>query len=239
MIPLLITTISGLSTMLGIIPTFISDKYKNKIINFSLSFSAGTMITLSFFSLLIESFYYNKNILLILIFINLGIIISIIIDKIISKKTNNTLYKVGITSLIALILHNIPEGIITFISSNNNFKLGVTLSIGIALHNIPEGISIAVPIFHATNSRKKAFLLTSISAISELFGGILSLIFFKNIIGRAHLGILYAITAGIMLQISFGELIKESLTYNNKKITLQGIIIGSIIMLLCIFYFKL
>ena len=36
--------------MLGIIPTFISDKYKNKIINFSLSFSAGTMITLSFFS---------------------------------------------------------------------------------------------------------------------------------------------------------------------------------------------
>ena len=221
--------------MLGIIPTFISDKYKNKIINFSLSFSAGTMITLSFFSLLIESFYSIKNILLVLIFINLGIIISIIIDKIIS----NTLYKVGITSLIALILHNIPEGIITFISSNNNFKLGVTLSIGIALHNIPEGISIAIPIFHATNSRKKAFLLTSISAISELFGGILSLIFFKNIIGRAHLGILYAITAGIMLQISFGELIKESLTYNNKKITLQGIIIGSIIMLLCIFYFKL
>lgn len=239
MIPLLITTISGLSTMLGIIPTFISDKYKNKIINFSLSFSAGTMITLSFFSLLIESFYSIENILLVLIFINLGIIISIIIDKIISKKTNNTLYKVGITSLIALILHNIPEGIITFISSNNNFKLGVTLSIGIALHNIPEGISIAVPIFHATNSRKKAFLLTSISAISELFGGILSLIFFKNIIGRSHLGILYAITAGIMLQISFGELIKESFTYNNKKITLQGIIIGSIIMLLCIFYFKL
>ena len=225
--------------MLGIIPTFISDKYKNKIINFSLSFSAGTMITLSFFSLLIESFYSIKNILLVLIFINLGIIISIIIDKIISKKTNNTLYKVGITSLIALILHNIPEGIITFISSNNNFKLGVTLSIGIALHNIPEGISIAVPIFHATNSRKKAFLLTSISAISELFGGIFSLIFFKNIIGRSHLGILYAITAGIMLQISFGELIKESFTYNNKKITLQGIIIGSIIMLLCIFYFKL
>ena len=239
MIPLLITTISGLSTILGIIPTFISDKYKNKIINFSLSFSAGTMITLSFFSLLIESFYSIKNILLVLIFINLGIIISIIIDKIISKKTNNTLYKVGITSLIALILHNIPEGIITFISSNNNFKLGVTLSIGIALHNIPEGISIAVPIFHATNSRKKAFLLTSISAISELFGGILSLIFFKNIIGRSHLGILYAITAGIMLQISFGELIKESFTYNNKKITLQGIIISSIIMLLCIFYFKL
>lgn len=225
--------------MLGIIPTFISDKYKNKIINFSLSFSAGTMITLSVFSLLIESYSSIQNILLVLIFINIGIIISIIIDKLISKKTNNTLYKVGITSLIALILHNIPEGIITFISSNNNFKLGITLSLGIALHNIPEGISIAVPIFHATNSRKKAFFLTSISAISELFGGLLSLIFFKNIIGRSHLGILYAITAGIMLQISFGELIKESLTYNNKKITLQGIIIGSIIMLLCIFYFKL
>jgi len=181
MIPLLITTISGISTLLGIIPTYFNQKYKDNIINFSLSFSAGTMISLSLFSLLPESLKNIDNIIIVLIFINLGIITSKIIEKILSNKTNNNLYKVGITSLIALILHNIPEGIITFISSNNNINLGLTLSFGIALHNIPEGLSIAIPLYHATNNRKKVLILTGISAISELFGGIISLIFLKDI----------------------------------------------------------
>ena len=221
--------------MLGIIPTFISDKYKNKIINFSLSFSAGTMITLSFFSLLIESFYSIKNILLVLIFINLGIIISIIIDKIISKKTNNTLYKVGITSLIALILHNIPEGIITFISSNNNFKLGVTLSIGIALHNIPEGISIAVPIFHATNSRKKAFLLTLISGLSEAFGTLIAYLFIKEV-NNLVMSFILAITAGIMIHLSLYELYPNIKLYKNKKITYLYTLLGITVILICHYF---
>ena len=199
--PLLITTLSGISTLLGIIPTYLNLKYKDKIINYTLSFSAGTMITLSLFSLIIESLNILNNLILVLIFLFLGIFISIIIDKLISLKTSNNLYKVGIVSLFALILHNIPEGIITFISTNNNMKLGLALSLGIALHNIPEGIAIAVPLYHS--------------------------------------GTLYSLTAGIMLQIAINEELNEALTYNNKKITLQGFILGSIIMLICIYYFKL
>ena len=237
--PLLITTLSGISTLLGIIPTYLNLKYKDKIINYTLSFSAGTMITLSLFSLIIESLNILNNLILVLIFLFLGIIISIIIDKLISLKTSNNLYKVGIVSLFALILHNIPEGIITFISTNNNMKLGLALSLGIALHNIPEGIAIAVPLYHSGTSHKKVFILTLISAISELSGGVISLIFFKNIISYKILGILYSLTAGIMLQIAINEELNEALTYNNKKITLQGFILGSIIMLICIYYFKL
>ena len=237
--PLLITTLSGISTLLGIIPTYFNLKYKDKIINYTLSFSAGTMITLSLFSLIIESLNILNNLFLVLIFLFLGIFISIIIDKLISLKTSNNLYKVGIVSLFALILHNIPEGIITFISTNNNMKLGLALSLGIALHNIPEGIAIAVPLYHAGSTHKKVFILTLISALSELSGGIISLIFFRNIISYDILGILYAITAGIMLQIAINEELNEALTYNNKKITLRGFILGSIIMLICIYYFKL
>ena len=118
-------------------------------------------------------------------------------------------------------------------------KLGLALSLGIALHNIPEGIAIAVPLYHSGTSHKKVFILTLISAISELSGGVISLIFFKNIISYKILGILYSLTAGIMLQIAINEELNEALTYNNKKITLQGFILGSIIMLICIYYFKL
>ena len=59
---------------------------------------------------------------------------------------DNQLYKLGLISVVALMLHNIPEGITTFISSSLDSKLGIVLAASIALHNIPEGISLAVPI---------------------------------------------------------------------------------------------
>lgn len=239
MIPLLITTIAGISTLFGIIPTYIKNINKDKLINFSLSFSAGSMITLSIFSLIPESFSSIKNIIWVLIFMNIGVIISGFIDNLISKETTNSLYKVGITSLIALILHNIPEGVITFISSSADLGLGITLAFGILLHNIPEGLTIAIPIYHSTNNHKKVFILVLISALSELVGGIVASLFLKDIITPLYLGIIYGITAGIMLEISFGELLKEAGYYNNKRLTFNGIIFGFLIMIICIFYFKL
>lgn len=239
MIPLLITTIAGISTLFGIIPTYIKNINKDKLINISLSFSAGSMITLSIFSLIPEAFSSIKNIIWVLIFMNIGVIISRFIDKLISKGTTNSLYKVGITSLIALIFHNIPEGVITLISSSADLGLGITLAFGILLHNIPEGLTIAIPIYHSTNNHKKVFILVLISALSELVGGIVASLFLKDIITPLYLGIIYGITAGIMLEISLGELLKEAGYYNNKRLTFSGIIFGFLIMITCIFYFKL
>ena len=67
------------------------------------------------------------------------------------------LYKVGIVSMLAIILHNIPEGIATYVTGVSNKTLAISLTIAIALHNIPEGISIAVPIYYSTKSKLKAF----------------------------------------------------------------------------------
>ncbi len=51
------------------------------------------------------------------LFLGLGILFSAIIDsKIDQKISSNALYRLGIISVIALMLHNIPEGITTFIS---------------------------------------------------------------------------------------------------------------------------
>ena len=159
-IKILIPLLSGLTTLFGTIPIFI--KNNNNIISNSLFLSAGIMITLSVFQLIPESLNYLRNIktfeklIILLIHMNIGIIISNYINNIIAKKTsNNTLYKVGISSLITLIIHNIPEGIITYITTNNSIKLGIPIAIAIAIHNIPEGISIAVPIYYSTKSKRK------------------------------------------------------------------------------------
>lgn len=74
----------------------------------------------------------------------IGIISSKLINKYIPNDFENVkdskLYKIGIFSCLAIILHNIPEGIATFLTTTANARLGITLAIAIALHNIPEGI---------------------------------------------------------------------------------------------------
>lgn len=152
------------------------------------------------------------------------------IEKVIS---NNKLYKLGIISVIALMLHNIPEGITTFISSSIDTKLGLILAISIALHNIPEGISIAIPIYYSTGKISKAFIYTLISGFSELFGAVLAYLFLAKYVNDLILGIILALTAGIMIHISMYELIPNAFSYNKNKVTIIAIILGGLIMLLC------
>lgn len=135
--------------------------------------------------------------------------------------------------MVAIILHNIPEGIATFVATKSDINLGITLAIAIAMHNIPEGISISIPIYYATKSKKTALLYTFISAMSEPFGALLAFIFLKNFINDVLLGILFSIIAGIMLQISFCELLPSVKKYkDNKLIKITFFIIGIIFMLL-------
>lgn len=140
------------------------------------------------------------------------------------------LYRVGMISMIAIILHNVPEGIATFLTSNHDLKLGITLAIALALHNIPEGISVAVPIYYSTGSKIKAFIYTLISGMSEFFGAILASIFLSRFSNDFFMGCLYAIIAGIMMHISIYELLPSSFKYNKPIQTIIYFLIGMLFM---------
>jgi len=239
----LLTTIAGLSTMLGCLLIFIKTKNHKKIIASSLAFASGVMICVSITDLIPEAinmlranFNFISNILLCIIAIILGMIISMLIDYYLpdnnlDDKENKSLYKVGIMSMLAIILHNIPEGIATFVTTSTNIKLGISLAIAIALHNIPEGISISIPIYYATKSKKKVLLYTFISAISETFGAIIAYLFLKQFINYTTLGILFAFIAGIMLEISLCQILPTSINYKYKKSTFIFFTVGIVFML--------
>ncbi len=239
-----LTFIAGFSTMLGTIFIFIKSRNHDKIILSSLAFAAGVMITVSITDLVPESIsLLNDNlkgtstIIISFLSVILGVIISMLIDYYLPDKPSYNvkdkgLYKVGFISMIAIILHNIPEGIATFIATSSDIILGISLAIAIAMHNIPEGISISVPIYYSTNSKSKALLYTGVSALSEPFGAILAYLFLRNIMNDIILGILFSLIAGIMLQISFCELIPTARKYNYKKYFYLFFVIGIIFMLI-------
>ncbi|MDZ5035404.1 ZIP family metal transporter, partial [Clostridium perfringens] len=123
------------------------------------------------------------------------------------------LYRVGFVSMIALMIHNFPEGIATFVSGYENTTLGISIALAIALHNIPEGISVAMPIYYSTKSKYKAFKYTLFSGLAEPIGALLAFLFLRPYINEIILAIIFAMVSGIMLYISFAELIPSSRQY--------------------------
>jgi len=240
--PLILTSLAGLATLIGIVPIFVKIKNSDYIIASACAFASGVMICISIFDLVPESIRYlstNFNSFLVIclcfIFMFVGIVLSMILDSYIDKVSNNgTLFKVGILSMIAIILHNVPEGIVTFIVSNKNIMLGISMCIAIALHNIPEGISIAVPIYYSTKSKKKAIFYTFLAGLSEPIGAILTGLFLVNYVNDVVLGLLFAFIAGVMIQISSGKLLPTGNNYN-KRMSLIFFILGFIVMLFSLY----
>lgn len=80
--------------------------------------------------------------------------------------------RMGLFTAIALAIHNFPEGLAAFMAALSDPMLGISIAVAIAIHNIPEGIAVAVPVFYATGSRKKAFILSFLSGLAEPLGAL-------------------------------------------------------------------
>lgn len=245
MMPFIITFLAGCSTMIGFLFVYFKN-HSNSVLISSLAFASGVMFLISVIDLIPSSFstisnvyYFIPAILICSIFVVLGVIISMTIDKYLPENRvyqDKGLYRVGLISMIAIVIHNVPEGIATFLTSNYDIKLGISLAIALALHNIPEGISVAVPIYYSTGSKKRAFFYTLISGMSEFLGAIFASIFLVRFSNDLFMGCLYAIIAGIMMHISIYELLPSSFKYNKPKATILFFIIGIVFMFVsCVF----
>ena len=239
-IPFLLSLMAGLSTVIGAFIVFFSKSQNKKLITFALAFSAGVMITVSFTDLFVSaeetlSKYNGKlnGVLLSILFLLSGSFVALLIDKFIPdepkanpSEPSGKLYRVGFVSMIALMIHNFPEGIATFVSGYENTTLGISIALAIALHNIPEGISVAMPIYYSTKSKYQAFKYTLFSGLAEPVGALLAFLFLRPYINEIILAIIFAIVSGIMLYISFAELIPASRQYGYHKIYLFSIFLG-------------
>lgn len=245
-IALIITTIAGLSTVIGGCIVFFKIKNKEKFISFCLSFSLSVMITISIIDLLPSSFIelnsnfsLIKSIIITVVLFMIGAILVSILDRNIkvNKSKDSNLFKLGILNMIALMLHNFPEGIATFMTSYSDLSIGISLSLAIMMHNIPEGISIAVPLYYSTGKKGRGILYTFISALAEPLGAIVAFLFLKQYINMLTISYVLIIVAGIMITISINELYPEAIKYNERKQIKLGMLLGVVIILINHFLF--
>jgi ZIP family zinc transporter len=158
---------------------------------------------------------------------------------------HHRLMRMGLFTALAIAIHNFPEGLATFLAALQDPALGLAIAVAVALHNIPEGISVSVPIFYATGNRRKAFVYSLLSGLSEPVGAgvaYLALRFFAGgqggIIPPQLLGMLFGGIAGIMVYISLDELLPTSRAYGKGHDSLLGLVAGMMVMALSLLLMK-
>lgn len=142
----------------------------------------------------------------------------------------NKLMRLGFMSALAIAIHNFPEGFATFAAALHQPSLGIAIAFAIAIHNIPEGIAVAIPIYCATGSRRRAFRLSLLSGLSEPLGAVLAFIFLAPFLNDLIMGVLFGIIAGIMVFISLDELLPAAREYGSPHLAIYGLMGGMAIM---------
>jgi ZIP family zinc transporter len=148
-----------------------------------------------------------------------------------SAKSLASLKRGGIFIAIGIAIHNFPEGMITFVSAaTGDVSLGIVIAAAVAIHNIPEGIAVSVPIYYATGNRWQAFLYSLLSGIAEPVGALIGYALLLPFLTPVLLSTTLAFVAGVMVYISFDEILPMAHRYGREHLVILGIIAGMGIM---------
>ncbi len=243
-IPLMLTFIAGLSTGVGSLISFFIRRQKKLYLHLSLGLSAGVMIYIAFMELL-PSAVLNLGFMVANMAFFGGILFIMLLDFLIphqylSERVNmrgvdRKLMKAGLFTAIGIAIHNLPEGLAVFMSSIGDLSIGIALAIAIAMHNIPEGIAISVPILYATKSRKKAFFYSFFAGLAEPLGAVIGIIILLPYLTPAILSFILAFVAGIMVFISFDELLPICLHEDRSHLPVAALFLGMLVTALSLF----
>ena len=146
----------------------------------------------------------------------------------------------GLTTALAIALHNFPEGLATFVATLADPRVGILLGIAIAIHNVPEGLCVALPIYYSTGSRMRGFLWGLGSGLAEPLAALLGWLVLAPYMTSTVYAILDVLIAGLMVAISVKELLPTAHRYDPKdSVVTYSFIAGMMIMGLSLIFFNL
>lgn len=254
------TLLAGLSTGIGSCIAFFANRTNTRFLAGSLGFSAGVMIYVSFAELFASAKHSlaaalgsasSGDWVAVIAFFG-GMAAIAVIDKLVpeaenphevkkvedmcpvgkkaDRHTSSHLMRMGTVTALVIGIHNFPEGMATFVSTLENPGVGLSIAIAIAIHNIPEGIAVSVPIFYATGNRRKAFLWSFLSGLTEPLGALTGYLVLRPFMTPTVAGATVAAVAGIMVFISLDELLPSAEKYGEHHLSIYGAVLGMLVM---------
>ncbi len=245
-IALIITTLAGISFLLGLVTDKIT-KNKKVLYCFSISLAFSVMLGLIFFDLLPELSENVSNYLLLdkifIVFSSIGggLLILKVLDIFVPhhhhdhhenkdniEEHNANMYHIGLITSLALVMHNIIEGGSIYLNSIINIKTGLLIAIGVSLHNIPLGMEIFTTLDLSRKKLREKIIPIIVISLSTSLGAILVILLNinHNILFVTYL---IGITIGMLSYLVIFELFKEIIQNIKNKYIVLGLMLGIII----------
>ncbi|MDD3153800.1 MAG: zinc transporter ZupT [Victivallaceae bacterium] len=244
---------AGLATGIGGAISFFTGRHNNALLAVALGFSGGVMIYISMVELLGDSIsFFTSKSAHGAIFANIaffaGILLALLIDRSIPSDENPHEFqhvsmnqnqfnadpahkKHGAWMIaLAITIHNFPEGLAVVGAGMKSLQLGIPIALAIAVHNIPEGMAVSLPLYYATGNKKRAFLGALLSGLAEPLGAIVGFLLLRPFLNDSVLHALFAAVAGIMVYITFDELLPLAETTGEHHKAIYGLLAGMFFM---------
>ena len=259
-----LTLFAGLATGSGSALALFAKRTNYKFLSFCLGFSAGVMVYVSMVEIFAEAQDSLTGALglkpgswaAVGAFFG-GMLLIALIDKLIPSYENpheikppgaepdgdgpahgkHKLMRVGVFTALAIAVHNFPEGMATFISALQQPSIAVPVAVAIAIHHSPAGIAVSIPIYSATGNRKRAFLDSFLSGLSEPLGALVGYLVLRPFLNDVLFGIVFAAVAGIMVFISLDELLPSAREYGEHHLSIYGLTSGMAVMAVSLLLF--
>ena len=241
-----------LGTMLGAAFVFVMKReMPNRLQKALLGFASGVMVAASVWSLLIPAIEAEANrgawaVMPAAVGFLAGILFLLGIDELTphlhlgadSPEGPRSRLSRTVMLALAVTIHNLPEGMAVGVilagatqgTAGLTMSAAIAVSLGIAIQNIPEGAIISMPMRAEGNSRRKSFLIGSLSGVVEPIGGLLVLLMASWL--TPILPYLLAFAAGAMLYVVVEELIPEASQGKHSNLSTIGFAIGFVLMMI-------
>jgi len=248
---LLLALGAGLSTMIGSLLGLVMRNPGPRFISFTVGFSAGIMIFISFGELLpgavtTEGVGFLKAHAAFFSGMAGYFLIDLLVPhdylgqhdhgqgehEAAGLNAHRVMERAGVLMALGLSIHNIPDGMAIFVAGAKDAHLGLAIAVAIAIHNIPLGLAISASIYHATASRKKAFLWSFFSGLSGIVGACLAAVVLMPFLSDTVMGFVFAVVGGIMVVIAIDELVPAAKELSSEHTPMVGVIAGMIVTLI-------
>ena len=238
-------------TMLGAaFVFFIKDVMSPRVQKSLLGFASGVMVAASVWSLLIPAMEMTADqgawsVLPAAVGFLLGMAFLLLLDEVIphlhlgTDKPEGPRTHLSRTAMLtlAVTLHNLPEGMAVGVvlagacegATHLSVTSALAVSIGIAIQNIPEGAIISMPMRAAGNSRRRAFLIGSLSGVVEPLGAVAVVLLASLFL--PVLPYMLAFAAGAMFYVVIEELIPEASQGTHSNSSTIAFAIGFVLMM--------
>ena len=246
LIALSLSVIAGLATGLGGLIAVFGGGMSKRFLAGALGFSAGVMVCISLVELIPEAAAdlrvagTSPWTALVAAFIGAAVVMLFSAAARFRSRTElpastdavqrRALLRTGVLTAIVITAHNFPEGFATFLTALHDPYLALPVVAAIALHNVPEGIAVAVPIHHATGSRKRALWASFGSGLAEPAGAVIGWLLLAPLLTPVVLAAVLAGVAGVMITISVAELLPAAIAQRETRTVVVGIASGAIVM---------